>query len=139
MGGGNPVKQVTDAVTDTFVAPTRELARAAGLDGVVDLAENIKREAAAGTQLVSDLATGEGKRKAEEAAKKANAAAAAENTRIEGENKQKEAAANAAVEDARMSAGSKSRTLLTGPKGLEDETDASGQPITMSRKTLRAR
>ena len=143
MGKNSVVQQITRAATDVVAAPVRETARAVGADGIVNLADNVKREVDSGVQLVGDYASGDAQEQA--AAAKAESAAAetakeAETVKtIEAETKKKEDATNAEIESKRMAAGSKSRTLLTGAKGLSDETDASGKPITISRRTLKAR
>lgn len=130
MGKKNPIKQATEGITNAVFNPLRETARAVGLDdavrgvddvkkvyndvgkGGIDLANNEKGK----QRKKADREIGEMQKQQALAASNASAAAAAaENSRIEGE---------------RMNAGSASRTLLTGPAGLEDEEDS------ISRRTL---
>lgn len=130
MGSKNPLKQVFKATGDLVTNPLRETARAIGADGVVDALDKGKDFYNGINNSLIDKASGKEKRLAQEAeaagerkAGMARSAAAAETSR-------KAAAANAAVEAERMSGGSASRTLLTGPAGLEDEEES------ISRKTL---
>jgi hypothetical protein len=136
MGGGNknPLKQIVNAAADIAVAPIRETARAVGADGIVRGADDVKNFGSSVGNGIIDLANnekGKQQKKADEASaveEKKNAAVAAD------ASAKQQADAFAASESARMSAGSKSRTLLTGPSGLEDEDG-----VTISRKTLKAR
>lgn len=138
MGGSNPIKKIVDEVTTGTVelgtGIIREGARAVGADGIVDGAEKLKEETRKGAAGLSDMATGEDKKQAAAAKIKADQQAAVDNANAEAEKKKQNDAAFAASEEKRMAAGSKSRTLLTGPKGLEDEDG-----VTMSRRTLTAR
>lgn len=139
MGKNSVVQQIARAATDVTVAPIRETARAVGAKGVVDLANNFNREVTGALQQVGDLVSGDNKKQAAESAA-ASAQAEAEAAKKETEQvKAKENDAKAQVEKERMAAGSRARTLLTGPKGLTEETDANGKPITISRRTLKAR
>lgn len=132
MGGGNPLKKVIKEATNLVATPYREAARAVGADGLVkgiqgaqdfatgvgvggiDLANNEKGK----QQKKADAANAESDGIARKAAAAASASAAtAETARIEGD---------------RMNSGSKSRTLLTGPAGLDDEEENKS----ISRRTL---
>lgn len=133
MGKKNPLKQIVQASQNVLFNPLREVARGVGAEGAVnffdgakkvyndvgngaiDLANNEKGK----QQKKNDIRDGEILKQQNAAAATASAAAAAaENDRIESE---------------RMSGGTASRTLLTGPKGLDDEEKS------ISRRTLAGR
>jgi hypothetical protein len=140
VGNSNPIKQITDAATDIVSAPIRETSRTLGLDGVVNAAEDFKRFGTTSAEMIAGEITGDNKKKKEEAAAEEATKKAAEdnatNLQNEADAKKKKDEATAEIEKERMAAGSKSRTLLTGPRGLEEED---GQRISASRRTLRAR
>lgn len=132
MGKKNPLKEAGHAVTGALFNPIREIGRTVGADGIVKGADDVKgaynRVGDGGIDLTNnekgkmqkkaDIENGEiQKKQAAAAASAASAAATAENDRMESE---------------RMSGGTASRTLLTGPAGLEDEEQS------ISRRTLRA-
>lgn len=140
MGGGNPVKKaiqvVTKAVTGGYaVDAIKEGAQVVGAKGVADLATNYNQTVEKGFEMAYNMASGkdkEMKAEAEAAAKEQAAQAQREN---EAEQARETSERNAAIEKERMAAGSASRTLLTGPAGLEDEEDG----VSISRKYLSAR
>ena len=134
MGGGNPLRQIVTAATDVVLSPIRETARAVGLDGVVQAAEGVKDFAGNTTQQISDLATGEGAKREKEYEGRVAAEQGAAAETAQTETRRQVAAVNSEAETARMAAGSRSRTLLTGPKGLEDDTK-----VPTARRTLSAR
>lgn len=139
MGKNSVVQQVVRGVTDVVVAPARETARVVGAEGVVEGWDNVKKEVDSGFQQIGDLASGDNKKQAAESAAMEAAKEAEAVKEVEADTKKKETEANNAIEEKRMSAGSRSRTLLTGPKGLDEETDSTGKKITISRRTLKAR
>lgn len=133
MGKKNPIKQIASAVVDTIHIPEREIARGVGLQGVSDAFDTQRLTEKKHINETLDFATGSAKKKKEEAREgtrrdEANAAAAAGE-----ENKRLGLAETARIEEERMGTGSRSRTLLTGPAGLEDEAGG------MSRRTLQGR
>lgn len=134
MGKKNPIKQVVNAATEVYTAPYREGARAIGADGIVGLAqgaENLGNKIGEGAIDLANNEKGKQQKKADaanaEAEKKQGELAAMETSRVNAAN-------FAASEAERMSGGSKSRTLLTGPAGLDDEENRS-----ITRRTLQAR
>ena len=137
MGGGgnkNPIKQAINIATEAVHAPVREVARAVGADGIVDLSNGLRdteRKIGIGAVDLANNEKGKQQKKADAASAEANRIAGIQAAEVQ---KQNDAAAYAESESNRMSAGSKSRTLLTGPKGLDDENG-----VTISRRTLRAR
>lgn len=138
MGGGNPIKQITRAATDVVegvvVNPIRETARVVGADGVVEAADQLNAGLDhIGTQ-TGEVISGENVKRDKERAAAAGAAQAVETERQVQEDKKQKDEANAEIERDRMAAGSRSRTLLTGPRGLEDE-----EGVTISRRTLGGR
>lgn len=133
MGKKNPLKEIVKASGNILHNPIREVARAVGADGVVKGMDDLKKihnDIGIGAIDLANNEKGKQQKKADaENAKQeeiARGAAAAESARVQ-------AAETAAIESERMSAGSKSRTLLTGPAGLEDEEQS------ISRRTLQAR
>jgi hypothetical protein len=134
MGKKNPIEQAVTGVADaTLIRPTRDIANAVGAQGVADGIDQAQgRHSELGNQVL-DMASGDAKKKKEEAhagtaRDEARAASAAAD-----EAKRLGLAENARIEGERMSQGSKSRTLLTGPAGLGDEAGG------MSRRTLQGR
>ena len=130
MGGGNPLKQIVNTVTDVVAKPFREAARAVGADGVVDAVDSIRDKQRGVTGAIIDTTSGKASQMKKDA--EAGAAKAQQNADAEaaGEKKRAQEAANAKRESDRMSAGEKSKTLLTGSSGLDDEES-------ISRRTLR--
>jgi hypothetical protein len=130
MGGGNPIKQVVDRAIEGAHQPARYISERLGLQGVADVATSLEGF----EKGLSDKAFGEDKKKAEAKRKGEEEADAL----IEGENKKRSLAAGEAAFEAsekeRMGAGGGARTLLTGPKGLEDDEN-----MTISRRTLTGR
>ena len=135
MGSKNPIKQLTQAATDLVTKPVSMAARAVGAGGIEDLANNANRELVAGGDMVVDLANNEGQKQKAKADAENAAAQAKDKENADIESKRVATAENDRIEGERMSAGSKSRTLLTGPAGLEDEE---GEKST-ARRTLSAR
>lgn len=133
MGKKSVVRQAIDGVQDMNYNGVRDIASAVGADGVVKTIDQEKEKGGGFAQGVLDEASG-AKGKRQDAAdaetgrqeEVARGVAAADRARTA-------AAATAKSEEERMSSGSKSRTLLTGPAGLEDEEES------ISRRTLRAR
>lgn len=126
MGGGggsvgNFIKDTLDVGSDIGLGAPSRIFRQIGLTGVSDGIDKVKGFADGINNKVVDMATGDDKRQ--------KAKAKAENNRVAGIHAaaasrsaaEASAAETARVEGERMSAGSGSRTLLTGPKGLEDE------------------
>ena len=133
MGKKNPIKQVIQASGDVLHNPIREAARAVGADGIVkgmDKLKDVHNKVGIGAVDLINDEKGKQQKKADaanaEASKQAAVAQAAETKRVNDAN-------FAASEAERMSAGSASRTLLTGPAGLEDEDP------TIARRVLQAR
>jgi hypothetical protein len=113
----------------------REIAQAVGADGVVkgiDKWNNFQRNTASGVVSLAYDEKGKAKRASDEANKVAKAKS---DLAADAEKKRVAAAESDRIEGERMSAGSKSRTLLTGPAGLEDNEDSQN----ISRRTLSAR
>jgi hypothetical protein len=134
MGKKNPLKEVIKGAADLAVAPLRETSRAIGADGIVRGLDDVKDFAAGVSTGAIDLANNE-KGKQQKKADAANAEAAKQARNASETAARNQAAADFQASEAeRMSAGSKSRTLLTGPAGLDDAEDMS-----ISRRTLRAR
>lgn len=134
MGKKNPLKEIVNASQNVLFNPIREVARTAGADGIVRGIDSVKQtynDIGNGAIDLANNEKGKQQKKADaaagEAAKIATATAAAETERTNAAN-------YAASEADRMSAGSKSRTLLTGPAGLDDEDSRS-----ITRRTLQAR
>ncbi len=131
MGGGNPVKKVIKKVTHDLTRPTREVARSIGADGVVNYIDKENATIKGYSDAAIDKGSGKDKRM--------KAAADQENQRLQGiaANNSRAAAQQAAdaetsrIEGERMAGDSSTRTLLTGPQGLEDEEES------ISRKVLR--
>ena len=133
MGKKNPIKQVIQASGNILHNPIREAARAVGADGIVkgmDKLKDVHNKVGIGAVDLINDEKGKQQKKADaanaEASKQAAVASAAEAKRVDAAN-------FAASEAERMSAGSASRTLLTGPGGLDDEGP------TIARRTLQAR
>lgn len=133
MGKKNPIKEATKAITNVVFNPVREVARTVGLKDAVKGVDNIKKVyndvGIGGVDLLNnekgkqqkknDIRDGEIlKQQAAAGAASAAAASTAENNRIEAE---------------RMGGGTASRTLLTGPAGLEEEEK------NITRRTLAGR
>lgn len=133
MGKKNPLKQVVEASGNILFNPAREVARAVGADGAVkffDQGKKLHNDIGIGAIDLANDEKGKQQKKADEANRQAEATA---RTAAEDQSKKQAAADYAASEESRMSAGSASRTLLTGPAGLDDED------VSISRRTLRAR
>lgn len=133
MGKKNPVKQVIKAAGDTVAIPYREAARAVGADGIVNTIDGVRAMGEKYTNEVVDFASGSAKKKKEEAKEGERIQAGRQAEAAMDESKRLAAAETARIEGERMSAGSKSRTLLTGPAGLEDEESG------ITRRTLQGR
>lgn len=134
MGSKNPIKEVIKGATDLVVAPIRETARAVGADGVVDLTQGTKNFVDNLGSGAIDLANNEKKKKQQQADAASTVVEQANQSAAASESQRQSQAAHDAIENERMASGSKSRTLLTGPAGLDDEED-----MTISRKTLSGR
>lgn len=134
MGKKNPLKEVVKASGNILHNPIREVARAVGADGIVKGMDDLKKlHNDVGIGAI-DLANNE-KGKQQKKADEANRAAEAEAKKQGEAAAARQAAADfQASETERMSAGSASRTLLTGPAGLDDEEN-----LSISRRTLAAR
>jgi hypothetical protein len=136
MGNKNPLRDVVDAGAKYVMAPAlvgREIAKTVGADGVVNAIDGVKNAYTDIGNGAIDLANdeagkqkraGDAREKENENAQRANAAASAS---------QAQSAETARMESDRMAGGSASRTLLTGPAGLEDEEKS------ISRRTLSGR
>lgn len=135
MGKKNPLKEVVKGAVNIVANPIREVARTVGADGIVKGVDSVKK---IGTDVgygAIDLANDE-KGKQKRKAEAENAIAAGQAAVVaEADNKKKDEAAYAASEAERMASGSKSRTLLTGPAGLDDEEETKS----ITRRTLSAR
>lgn len=134
MGKKNPLKEVVKASGNILHNPIREVARAVGADGVVKGMDDLKGlhdKVGIGAIDLANNEKGKQQKKADEANRIAEGQA---RSAAEDAAKKQAAADYQASEAERMSAGSKSRTLLTGPDGLQDEED-----VSISRRTLRAR
>jgi len=58
MGGGNPLKQIVNTVTDVVTKPFREVARAVGADGVVDAVDSVRDTQRGVTVAIIDTTSG---------------------------------------------------------------------------------
>jgi hypothetical protein len=141
VGGKNPVKQLAQIAVESFVPGASQVrtveagANAVGAQGVADAANDFTKTTGQVGDGIIDQASGDAKKKAEEATRNEAAAGAAADAAAAEEKKRLMGAEAASRESARMAAGSKSRTLLTGPAGLEDENGKKS----VSRRTLAAR
>lgn len=134
MGKKNPIKQVMSAAADLTFNPIREVARTVGADGAVKAINDVKGfEEKVGHGTIDLINDEKGKQKKKEKAA-GEAQARIDTANAAAETERTNAANYAASEAERMSAGSKSRTLLTGPAGLDDEDNRS-----VTRRTLQAR
>lgn len=134
MGKKNPIKQVISAAVDTVHIPEREIARAVGAQGLSDLYDKQRLTEKKYANETLDFATGSAAKKKKEA-KEGEAINAQRQAVAAGEAATRaQQAETARIENERMSAGSQSRTLLTGPGGLEDE-----EGVGASRRLLQGR
>lgn len=129
----NPIKQGFKSVTGAIFNPVREVARAVGVKDAVKGIDNVNREFNKHHTDVLDLVNNEKgktqkKNDIRDGADLANAAAASAASTAASTAKE-----TAEMEAERMLGGSKSRTLLTGPAGLEDEEE------NITRRTLAGR
>lgn len=130
MGKKNPIKQLVKTTTDVFTNPVRETARAIGADGVVDVINQGKSFVTGSTNSAIDLASGKTSQMKKEAAAEGARQAAAQQAAFSESQRQAQLAESNRIESERMSAGQKSRTLLTGSSGLDEEES-------ISRRVLR--
>lgn len=133
MGKKNPIAQVIKAAGDTVAIPYREAARTVGADGIVSAIDGARGMGEKYTNETLNLATGSAAKKKAEAKEGEQIAADRQAVVAGDEAKRLAAAESARIENERMGAGSKSRTLLTGPAGLEDEETG------ITRRTLQGR
>jgi hypothetical protein len=133
MGKGkNPIKEAGRLITDAATTPFRETSRAAGADGIVDAIDGSTEALGNYQSGLVDKTSGKDKRMKKDAAEAAASAQAAANADADSKAKQAAAAEANRLDQERMNSGaSKSRTLLTGGTGLEDDEEMS-----ISRKTL---
>ena len=132
MGKKNPIKQTISTMADYLHDPASRALRQLGATGAADFVDGVKNKQNALGDATIDKVNGSDKKKKQDMEEGQRIAAAGAASAADAESKRLALAESTRIEDERMSAGSKSRTLLTGPAGLEDEEQS------ISRRTLRA-
>ena len=121
MGSKNPIKSIVNAAVGAVTRPFEEVAGAVGLSGISDALSGARRGLSGAVNTGIDLASGKIDQMKKDQKKQAQRAEAEFQAGETEKRRQAQVAENNRIEGERMKVGSGARTLLTGPKGLDEE------------------